>query len=87
MFNEVSQERQDHYLAGISAGRSAQPEEVAGIVQWLASDEAFYVSGAIIPVDSGTMGYWASLVPPRRDYGKRSDRRLDVDVHDGALVH
>ena len=37
----------------ISLARTGQPEEVAGVVSWLASDDASYVSGAVIPVDGG----------------------------------
>ncbi len=41
------------YKARIPAGRFASPSEVAAIVRWLASDEAAYISGAVIPVDGG----------------------------------
>lgn len=41
------------YLAQIPAGRFAQPEEVAKVCTWLASDDAAYISGAVIPVDGG----------------------------------
>ncbi|MHB1535175.1 MAG: 3-oxoacyl-ACP reductase FabG [Acidimicrobiales bacterium] len=33
--------------------RMATPEEVAGAVVWLASEQAAYVTGAVIPVDGG----------------------------------
>jgi len=33
--------------------RMATPDEVAGAVQWLASEQAGYVTGAVIPVDGG----------------------------------
>ncbi len=33
--------------------RMARPEEVASAVTWLASEEAGYVTGAVIPVDGG----------------------------------
>lgn len=46
-------ERRAEYLKAIPAGRFASPDEVAGVVTWLAGDAAGYVSGAIIPVDGG----------------------------------
>ena len=39
--------------ARIPLGRWGTPEEVAGVVAWLLSDDARYVSGAVIPVDGG----------------------------------
>jgi 3-oxoacyl-[acyl-carrier protein] reductase len=41
------------YLASIPAGRFASPAEVAKAIVWLASDDAAYISGAVIPVDGG----------------------------------
>lgn len=41
------------YKNKIPAGRFAQPQEVAKVVTWLASDDAAYISGAVIPVDGG----------------------------------
>jgi 3-oxoacyl-[acyl-carrier protein] reductase len=40
-------------VAQIPLRRMAGPEEVAGVVTWLASDGAAYVTGAVIPVDGG----------------------------------
>jgi 3-oxoacyl-[acyl-carrier protein] reductase len=46
-------EQKKTYLASIPAGRFASPEEVAGVVRFVASDEAAYITGAVIPVDGG----------------------------------
>ncbi|MFE6969990.1 3-oxoacyl-ACP reductase FabG [Isoptericola sp. NPDC057653] len=44
---------QKQYKASIPAGRFASTDEIAGVVGFLASDAAAYVSGAVIPVDGG----------------------------------
>jgi NAD(P)-dependent dehydrogenase (short-subunit alcohol dehydrogenase family) len=47
--------------AKIPLGRHATPDEVAGLFAWLASDEAAYLTGAVIPIDGGeTAGGLAS---------------------------
>jgi 3-oxoacyl-[acyl-carrier protein] reductase len=53
MTAELSAEQQAEYRARIPAARFASPNEVASVVRWLASDEAAYISGAVIPVDGG----------------------------------
>lgn len=49
----------DGYVENTPLGRHAAPEEVAGIVTFLASDEAAYVSGSLYLIDGGahTMRY------------------------------
>lgn len=44
----------DDWTSRIPMGRPAQPEEMAEVVAFLASDAASYVTGAIIAADGGT---------------------------------
>ena len=49
----LAQERRDEIVAQVPLGRYASTEEVAGVVRFLASPEAAYITGAVIPVDGG----------------------------------
>lgn len=53
MTASLPEDTQAEYKRNIPAGRFATTEEVAGVVTWLASDAAAYISGAVIPVDGG----------------------------------
>lgn len=53
MTAELDSETQKTYQKQIPAGRFGSAEEIAGVVSWLACDDAAYISGAVIPVDGG----------------------------------
>ncbi|HET6917853.1 MAG TPA: 3-oxoacyl-ACP reductase FabG [Jiangellaceae bacterium] len=53
MTMKLSDERRAEILSGIPLGRYASADEVAKVVRWVASDEAAYITGAVIPVDGG----------------------------------
>jgi NAD(P)-dependent dehydrogenase (short-subunit alcohol dehydrogenase family) len=41
----------DRMIANVPAGRMAEPDEVARVLTFLASDLASYVSGVTVPID------------------------------------
>ncbi len=53
MTDALPQEQRDALLGQIPLGRLGTPEEVAGAVAWLASDEGGYVTGTTIHVNGG----------------------------------
>lgn len=53
MTRALSDEQRADFVKQVPLGRYAQPEEVASSVRFLASDEAAYITGAVIPVDGG----------------------------------
>ena len=46
-------DQQKDYLGRIPVGRFGSGDDVAKAVLWLASDDASYISGAVVPVDGG----------------------------------
>ncbi len=50
---DMTDEMREFALKAIPAGRMGQAEDVAAAISFLASDDAAYISGAILPVDGG----------------------------------
>ena len=49
----LSEARRAEILSQVPLRRYATADEIAGVVRFLASDEAAYITGAVIPVDGG----------------------------------
>jgi len=49
----LGDKRMAELTAAVPLGRFATPEEIAGVVAFLASADAAYITGAVIPVDGG----------------------------------
>ncbi|MER5867921.1 3-oxoacyl-[acyl-carrier-protein] reductase [Kitasatospora sp. NPDC002040] len=49
----LTEERRKEIVSGVPLGRYAAPAEVASAVRFLSSDDAAYITGAVIPVDGG----------------------------------
>ncbi|MFC8534842.1 3-oxoacyl-[acyl-carrier-protein] reductase [Streptomyces sp. NPDC057249] len=53
MTQVLTEEQRKGIVAQVPLARYAQPEEIAAAVRFLASDDASYITGAVIPVDGG----------------------------------
>ncbi|MEU3296667.1 beta-ketoacyl-ACP reductase [Streptomyces longwoodensis] len=58
MSEALSEEQLEDLKTQIPLGRLARPEEIAATVAFLASEQASYITGAVVPVDGGAgMGH------------------------------
>jgi 3-oxoacyl-[acyl-carrier protein] reductase len=57
ILGQISQEHIDYMTARIPLGRVGQPEEVAALVCWLASEELTFSTGAVYDISGGRATY------------------------------
>jgi 3-oxoacyl-[acyl-carrier protein] reductase len=53
MLAALGDDRRSEFEGQVPLGRVARPDEIAGAVGFLASSEAGYITGAVLPVDGG----------------------------------
>lgn len=53
MTADLDAKRRDQIAASVPLGRFCSAEEIAGVVAFIASDKASYITGAVIPIDGG----------------------------------
>ncbi len=59
MLDQLNEDRQLAITSAVPLGRLGEPDEVAAAIRFLVSEDAGYVTGAVIPVDGGLgMGAW-----------------------------
>ncbi|RMC36512.1 SDR family oxidoreductase [Paracoccus alkanivorans] len=57
IFDQMKQEHIDYMLSKIPMNRFLEPEEVAGLVAWLASEECAFSTGAVFDISGGRATY------------------------------
>ena len=52
---QSDEELEAQFLSGIPIGRLGQPQDIAGLAVFLASDASAWITGALIPLDGGNL--------------------------------
>jgi NAD(P)-dependent dehydrogenase (short-subunit alcohol dehydrogenase family) len=72
---ELDPEAEEAILRATPLGRRADPEEIANVYGFLASDDASFVTGALYPVDGGlSIGQPAPSQPSRAERERESEQ-------------
>jgi gluconate 5-dehydrogenase len=54
----------------VLTGRQGEPEDIAALVAFLASDDAGYITGQVIACDGGHLAHQPQLADVKALYGK-----------------
>jgi Enoyl-(Acyl carrier protein) reductase len=73
-------------LSKIPLGRLGEPQEIAALVAWLASEECSFSTGAVFDLSGGRSTYWTSEFVSIRNLISKSRARSDVRSHVGFAV-
>ncbi len=60
---QADERLEEQFLSGIPIGRLGQPEDIAGLAVFLASDASAWITGALIPLDGGNLALNAGGTP------------------------
>src|SRR5947207_1650952 len=64
VLTDFTAEMTEDAAAVVPARRTAAPEEIAALVRFLASEDAAYITGAVIPIDGGLSAGLATFGRP-----------------------
>jgi len=70
-----SEERYATFMRHVLSPRIGRPEDLAGVVAMLASDDGRYINGQVISVDGGIRAHFAHVADFAEDFWKDMERR------------
>jgi NAD(P)-dependent dehydrogenase (short-subunit alcohol dehydrogenase family) len=53
LFNKIFPPARDYIKSNTAVGRIGMPDDIGGVIAFLCSPEAAFISGAVLPVDGG----------------------------------
>ena len=72
-----SQETLDFYMRHVLRAQIGRPDDIAGVVAMLASDDGRYINGQTIAVDGGILSHFAHVADVADDFWQAMEQRQD----------